>query len=330
MNNNKLLEVKNLKVYYPVRRKDGFGQVMVKAVDDISFSLQDGETFGLVGESGCGKTTTGKTIVRLLNPTDGSIYFKGDLVSGKISLARRHQLTREIQFIFQDPFSSLDPRFTVGRVIEEPLKIQNQGSPKERKERVLQLMHDVGLRPDQYENFPHEFSGGQRQRVGIARALALNPKLLVCDEPVSALDVSIQAQILNLMRELQKKYQLSYIFISHNLSVVKHISDRIAVMYLGRIVEIASRDELFSNPLHPYTQALMSSIPSIGTGKKKMVKILSGEIPSPINPPSGCAFHPRCAYKVDECSKILPKLLGTEQHLKACHVNMKTHLKEIL
>ena len=321
MNNNKLLEVKNLKVYYPVRRKDGFGQVLVKAVDDISFCLQDGETFGLVGESGCGKTTTGKTIVRLLNPTEGSVHFKGDLISGKIPKARRHQLTREIQFIFQDPFSSLDPRFTVGRVIEEPLKIQNQGSPKERKERVLQLMHDVGLRTDQYANFPHEFSGGQRQRVGIARALALNPKLLVCDEPVSALDVSIQAQILNLMRELQKKYQLSYIFISHNLSVVKHISDRIAVMYLGKIMESGSKAQLFSNPLHPYSKALLEAIPVPDPRWKGNLEAIKGDIPSPVDPPKGCRFNTRCPLVHERCFKEEPALYYPEEgHSVACHL----------
>lgn len=330
MNNDIILEAKNIQKLFPIKKGFFMREVgQVRAVEQVSLSVRRGETLGLVGESGCGKSTLGRTLIRLYEPTSGTIQFDGsDFRNLKGEELRKKR--RDIQMIFQDPYASLDTRMTVGQIIEQPFKIHNLLGPKERQARVKQLLEIVGLKASHVNRYPHEFSGGQRQRISIARAIALDPKLIICDEPVSALDVSIQAQVLNLLKDLQDRLKLTYIFISHDLSVIEHVCDRIAVMYLGRIVEIASRDELFSNPLHPYTQALMSSIPSIGTGKKKMTKILSGEIPSPINPPSGCAFHPRCAYKVDECSKILPKLLGTGEHLKACHVNMKTHLKEIL
>lgn len=259
----KLLEIKDLKIYYPIKgKRDAEGKpAYVKAVDGVTFDVYENETFGLVGESGCGKSTTGRTVVRLNKPTAGSVTFEGHDLFAKMNRQQNMDLTQKIQIIYQDPYSSLDPRFTVGRCIEEPLIVHHMGNKAERRARVLQLMHDVGLREEVYTRYPHEFSGGQRQRIGVARALALDPKLVVCDEPVSALDVSIQAQILNLMRELQRKYQLTYIFISHNLSVVKHICDRIAVMYLGNIVEIAPKKELFDNPLHPYTKALLGAIP---------------------------------------------------------------------
>lgn len=325
-----ILEAKGIKKHFPIRKGFFMREVgQVKAVEEISLSVRRGETLGLVGESGCGKSTLGRTLIRLYEPTAGSIKFDGkDFINLKGNELR--QKRRDIQMIFQDPYASLDTRMTVGQIIEQPFQIHGILGKQERELRVKQLLELVGLKASHVNRYPHEFSGGQRQRISIARAVALEPKLIICDEPVSALDVSIQAQVLNLLKDLQDRLKLTYIFISHDLSVIEHVCDRIAVMYLGRIVEIASRDELFANPLHPYTQALMSSIPTIGTGKKKMKKILSGEIPSPINPPSGCAFHPRCSFKIDECSKILPPLIGSETHQKACIVNLKTNLKEIL
>ena len=317
----KLLEVKNLKVYYPVKKQSIIGGAprFVKAVDDISFDVYEGETFGLVGESGCGKSTTGKTLVRLNKPTAGSVTFDGRDLSLHASRRDVMDLTQKIQIIFQDPYSSLDPRFTIGRCIEEPLIVHGIGNAAQRRERVLKLMHDVGLREEQYTRYPHEFSGGQRQRIGVARALALNPSLIVCDEPVSALDVSIQAQILNLMQELQKKYNLTYIFISHNLSVVKHVCDRIAVMYLGNIMEIADKKELFANPCHPYTQALLEAIPIPDPDIPSMSGMLEGDVPSPVNPPAGCCFHTRCKYATDQCRQARPQLRECgEGHRAAC------------
>lgn len=301
----------------------------VKAVEDINLTIKRGETLGLVGESGCGKSTLGRTLIRLYEPTSGSIQFDGaDFLNLKGEELRKKR--RDIQMIFQDPYASLDTRMTVGQIIEQPFQIHGLLEKKEREARVKQLLELVGLKASHVNRYPHEFSGGQRQRISIARAVALEPKLIICDEPVSALDVSIQAQVLNLLKDLQERLNLTYLFISHDLSVIEHVCDRIAVMYLGRIVEIADRDELFKNAQHPYTRALMSSIPSIGTGKKKMAKILAGEIPSPINPPKGCAFHPRCAYKIKECSEIIPQLTetGNAHHFKACHVNLETNLKE--
>ncbi len=316
-----LLEVQNLKLYYPVKVRQNILRSetrYVKAVDDISFTVNKGETFGLVGESGCGKSTTGKTIVKLLRPTAGDILFEG-----KSIFARQEEgqdLTTRIQIIFQDPYSSLDPRFTVGRCIAEPMVVHKTGTPQQREERVRQLMKDVGLRPEHYTKYPHEFSGGQRQRIGVARALALNPSLIVCDEPVSALDVSIQAQILNLMQDLQKKYDLTYIFISHNLSVVKHLCDRIAVMYLGNMVEIASKNDLFDRPAHPYTQALLDAIPIPDPDIPTMQEMLEGDVPSPMDPPAGCCFHTRCKKACPRCAQERPRLREIAPgHLVACH-----------
>ena len=318
-----LLEVKDLKVHYAVKSKLSItgAKRSVKAVDGISFEVFEGETLGLVGESGCGKTTTGKAIVRLLTPTAGSILYDGkDIFS--CTKEEHKELSRKIQIIFQDPYSSLDPRFTLGRCIGEPLVIHKWKSPAERREHIMQLMRDVGLNEEHYTRFPHEFSGGQRQRIGVARSLALNPSLVVCDEPVSALDVSIQAQILNLMQELQQKYSLTYIFISHNLSVIKHISDRIAVMYLGHIVEIANKKDLFANPSHPYTQSLLDAIPVPNPEITTMSEPLEGDVPSPIDPPSGCVFHTRCKHAKPQCSEIVPQSKEIEPgHFMACLLN---------
>jgi oligopeptide/dipeptide ABC transporter ATP-binding protein len=292
----------------------------VKAVDGITFDVFEGETFGLVGESGCGKSTTGKAIVRLIKPTEGSARFDGQDLFYADRRSQR-EFSRKIQIIFQDPFSSLDPRFTVGRCIEEPLVVHNWKTATERKKRVLQLMNDVGLSEEHFTRFPHEFSGGQRQRVGVARALALNPSLVVCDEPVSALDVSIQAQILNLMQELQGKYDLTYIFISHNLSVVRHISDRIAVMYLGHIVEIADKQDIFANPTHPYTRSLLDAIPIPDPETESMTEPIEGDVPSPLNPPSGCVFHTRCKYARPVCAERTPLPSEIEpRHFVSCHL----------
>lgn len=325
-----ILQTKGLKKYFPIKKGFFLREVgNVKAVDSIDLVIYRGETLGLVGESGCGKSTLGRALIRLYEPTAGTIEFDGtDFLHASGESLR--QKRKDIQMIFQDPFASLDPRMTVGQIIEQPFKIHNLlASSKERALRVKQLLELVGLKASHVNRYPHEFSGGQRQRISIARAIALDPKLIICDEPVSALDVSIQAQILNLLKDLQGRLNLTYLFISHDLSVIEHVCDRIAVMYLGRIVEMTSRDELFKNPLHPYTQALMSSIPTIGMGKKKMSKILVGEIPSPINPPSGCTFHPRCAYKMDICPRVAPILEGSLGHLKSCHLttDLKSSLK---
>jgi oligopeptide transport system ATP-binding protein len=293
----------------------------VHAVDDINLSMLPGQTLGLVGESGCGKSTLGRTILRLYEPTSGSIRFDGeDLLA--LSPAALRAKRRDMQIIFQDPYASLDPRMTVGQILEQPFNIHNILKPSERSPRVKELLELVGLKASHINRYPHEFSGGQRQRISIARAVALNPRLVIADEPVSALDVSIQAQVLNLMKDLQEKLKLTYIFISHDLSVIEHLCDRIAVMYLGKIVEVATREELFSNPQHPYTKALIGAIPKVGAGKKMMKQSLSGEVPSPLNPPSGCAFHTRCPHKMDVCDKKIPDLknhnTNTSEHKTAC------------
>jgi oligopeptide transport system ATP-binding protein len=315
-----LLTVKHLKKHFPI--KGGvFSKTIgyVYAVDDINFTLEKGETLGLVGESGCGKSTTGRTILRLIEPTDGVIYFEGQDITNLDKGAMR-ALRREMQIIFQDPYASLNPRMTVGSIIGEPLEIHKIAKGSEKEERVASLLQKVGLRAEDMRKYPHEFSGGQRQRIGIARALALNPKLIVCDEPVSALDVSIQAQVINLLEDLQAEFGLSYLFIAHNLNVVEHISNRVAVMYLGQIVELASDQELYKNPQHPYTEALLSAVPIPDPTVKKKRIILEGDVPSPINPPTGCHFHTRCMYKEKICEEVEPEFKDIGGgHWVACH-----------
>ncbi|SDX02334.1 peptide/nickel transport system ATP-binding protein/oligopeptide transport system ATP-binding protein [Marininema mesophilum] len=317
----KLLEVNHLKKYYPIRG-GVFGRKVgeVKAVDDVSFTVRKGETLGIVGESGCGKSTTGRSILRLEEPTSGSITFEGeDLTS--LSGEKMRRMRREIQMVFQDPFASLNPRKTAGLAIAEPLEVHGLGDRRERGEKVKELLSVVGLDPYHGERYPHQFSGGQRQRIGIARALAVQPKLIIADEPVSALDVSIQSQVLNLMEDLQEKYDLTYVFIAHDLSVVRHISDRVGVMYLGGMVELADRDELYDHPLHPYTQALLSAVPTPDPEAKRERIILSGDVPSPADPPSGCTFHTRCPHVMDICREIRPSFKNYGgNHFAACHL----------
>jgi peptide/nickel transport system ATP-binding protein/oligopeptide transport system ATP-binding protein len=314
-----LVEVKNLVKYFPVR--GGLLQrvvAWVQAVDNVSFSIKEGETLGLVGESGCGKTTVGRTLLRLVPATGGSVIYDGQDVL-KANGRELKALRRNMQIIFQDPFSSLDPRMPVGESIAEGLLVHGMGSRRERFEIVIQTLRKVGLEDYHARRYPHEFSGGQRQRIGIARALALRPKFIICDEPVSALDVSIQAQVLNILRELQGEFGLTYLFIAHNLSVVEHISDRVAVMYLGKIVELTDRDELYRNPLHPYTQALMSAIPIPDPTLKRERIVLKGDVPSPLRPPSGCRFHPRCPVALEHCSKEEPQFKEVSPgHWVAC------------
>ncbi len=318
---NSLLEVKNLTKHYSVSRGI-FSRThhLVKAVDGISFALAPGETFGLVGESGCGKTTAGRCILRLIDTTLGEIWFDGkDLIN--LDKEELRLMRRYMQMIFQDPYASLNPRMSIRRILEEPLIIHRVGNKKERLERVSELLRMVGLDPALLNRYPHEFSGGQRQRIGIARALALQPKLIVADEPVSALDVSVQAQILNLLKDLQQKLNLAFLFIAHDLSVVQYFCDRIAVMYLGKIVELASSQELFANPLHPYSKVLLASIPVPDPRIRKKRENLKGEIPTPIKPPGGCRFHPRCTIAVDRCKVDEPALREvTPGHFAACHL----------
>ena len=304
---NVLVEVNNLKMHFPVTSGLLFQRevAQVKAVDDISFSIQKGETLGLVGESGCGKTTAGRCILQLYKPTAGEVIFEGTDLT-KLGGRQMRHMRRQMQIIFQDPFSSLNPRMTAGDIIGEPLVVHGLVKNGEQKrEKVRELLENVGLHPYMADRFPHEFSGGLRQRIGVARALSVDPKLIVCDEPVSALDVSIQAQVINLLEDLQKQYDLTFLFIAHDLSVVRHISDRVAVMYLGKIVEIADRNEIYQNPLHPYTKALLSAVPipdPVVDAQRERI-ILSGEVPSPLNPPRGCVFHPRCPNPTKECSE---------------------------
>ncbi|WHY87385.1 dipeptide ABC transporter ATP-binding protein [Neobacillus novalis] len=315
-----LVEVKNLKKYFP-KNKGLFGgkKFFVKAVDDVSFTIKKGETLGLVGESGCGKSTTGRMLMRLLDPTEGQILFEGNEISS-LNDNQIRDIRKEFQMVFQDPYASLNPRMKVSDIIAEPLIVH--GYPKEkREERVQHLLEVVGLNAYHADRFPHEFSGGQRQRIGIARALAVNPKLIVADEPVSALDVSIQSQILNLLKDLQEEFNLTYLFIAHDLSVVEHISDRVGVMYLGKIVELADKDNLYKEPLHPYTKALLSAVPVPNPRLKRERIILTGDIPSPSNPPSGCTFHTRCPFAMEECKKVVPQLKEiSDRHFVSCHL----------
>jgi oligopeptide/dipeptide ABC transporter ATP-binding protein len=320
MKNHKMLEIEDLKKYYPVTaglfsRRVGD----IKAVDGVTFDIMEKEILGLVGESGCGKSTLGRTIPKLEEPTSGKILYRGSDIA---SLNKRglKEFRREVQLIFQDPDASLDPRMTVGDSISEPLVIHSIGADRDRTRRVAELMEQVGLEAGQAGLYPHEFSGGQKQRIGIARALALNPRLIIADEPVSALDVSIQAQILNLMMDIQEKFGLAYLFIAHDLSVIRHMADRVAIMYLGKIVELADKNELFTNPLHPYTEALLSAVPSLRTKGEERI-LLHGDVPSPLNPPSGCHFHPRCHRVMPICDHVEPELIElTEGHFVSCHL----------
>ncbi len=318
-----LVDVKNIKMYFPVSSGMLFQRTMayIKAVDDVSFVVRQGETLGLVGESGCGKTTTGRCILQLYRPTAGQIFFEGQELT---QLSNRHMrsMRRRMQVIFQDPYSSLNPRMTAGNIIGEPLVVHRMVQGKaEYREKVADLLQNVGLNPYMADRFPHEFSGGQRQRIGVARALSVSPKFIVADEPVSALDVSIQAQIINLLEDLQGRYNLTYLFIAHDLSVVRHISDRVGVMYLGHIVEMADRNDIYRDPAHPYTRALLSAVPipdPVADAKRERV-LLSGEVPSPLNPPTGCVFHPRCPIATEQCSQVLPELRQVRSnHWAAC------------
>ncbi len=316
-----LLEIRNLKKHFPV------GQALfsrnkgaVKAVDGVNLTVEEGETLGLVGESGCGKSTLGRAILRLIEPTSGEVFFEG---KNLLAMSQRElrDMRRQMQIIFQDPYASLNPRMRVGDIVGEGLEIHKLAKGKAKRERVIELLRQVGLREDHYGRYPHEFSGGQRQRIGIARALGVSPKFIVCDEPVSSLDVSIQAQIINLLQELQEKMHLTYLFISHDLRVVEHISHRVAIMYLGKVVEIAQSETIYRDAKHPYTRALLSSVPMPDMDRKKERVLLQGDVPSPVNPPSGCTFHPRCAYREAICDQVEPPLdFDADSHGVSCHV----------
>jgi peptide/nickel transport system ATP-binding protein len=338
---NILLDVKGLKKYFPIQK--GFLRKVVghvKAVDDVSFFVREGETLGLVGESGCGKTTAARTILRLYEPTDGQVFFKSHLLAGSegeklINLAGldRQQMKKvrmEIAMIFQDPINSLNPRMTVSDIVAEPMMIHGQYRQEESEAIILNLLQRVGLRPDHLRRYPHEFSGGQRQRIGIARALSLNPRLVLCDEPVSALDVSIQAQTLNLLQDLQRDFNLAYIFVAHDLSVVQHISNRVAVMYVGKMAEMADAEELYLHPLHPYTEALMSAVPKADPKYQSERIIMQGDVADPSNPPSGCYFHPRCRYAKDICKEKPPEFRQIRpDHFAACHLAEELKLRGV-
>jgi oligopeptide transport system ATP-binding protein len=316
-----LIEIRNLKKHFPVgdslfSRSKG----AVKAVDGVNLTIEEGETLGLVGESGCGKSTLGRAILRLIEPSEGEVYFQG---KNLLAMPQRElrEMRRQMQIIFQDPYASLNPRMRVGDIVGEGLEIHKLAKGKAKRARVMELLQQVGLREDHYDRYPHEFSGGQRQRIGIARALAVSPKFIVCDEPVSSLDVSIQAQIINLLQELQEKMHLTYLFISHDLRVVEHISHRVAIMYLGKVVEIATSETIYRDAKHPYTRALLSSVPIPDMERKKERVILEGDVPSPVNPPSGCPFHPRCSYREGVCKELQPTLDFTpDGHGVSCHV----------
>ncbi len=310
----KLIEVRNLVKHFPIENSDD----VVKAVDGVSFDIFSGETLGLVGESGCGKSTVGKCLLRLYEPSSGEVLFEGQNLVG-LPNKQMQRLRREMQIIFQDPYASLNPRLSILSTVSEPLKIHGIGNKIEQRERTAELLSKVGLDPNYMNRYPHEFSGGQRQRIGIARALALNPKLIICDEPVSALDVSVQAQVVNLLQDLQAEFGLTYLFISHGLAVVEHISQRVAVMYLGKIVEIAEGRELYDNPLHPYTKALLSAIPVPNPKQKRERIVLKGDVPTPINPPSGCRFRTRCPWAIERCAEVIPELREIKEgHFAAC------------
>jgi oligopeptide/dipeptide ABC transporter ATP-binding protein len=315
-----LLEIRDLKKHFPVgggllRR----GRDTVKAVDGVTLSVEDGETLGLVGESGCGKSTLGRCVIRLIEPSSGQIVFEGRDIT-HLSFSEMREMRRRMQIIFQDPYASLNPRMRVGEIVGEGLQIHGLAKGAELRDRVVQLLERVGLREDQFGRYPHEFSGGQRQRIGIARALAVNARFIVADEAVSALDVSIQAQILNLLQDLQEEFSLTYLFISHDLRVVEHVSRRVAVMYLGKIVEIAPSEEIYANAQHPYTRALLSAAPVTDPSQRRERMVLQGDVPSPINPPSGCSFHPRCPFARNVCAKVEPRLVHAGDHGVACHV----------
>lgn len=329
-----ILQINNLVKYFPINGGI-FGKEIAKvhAVDDVTFSLQKGKTLGLVGESGCGKSTLGRAILRLIEPTSGTILFNGKDITN-ISQKELRNLRKEFQIVFQNPFASLNPRMSIREILSEPFEIHALYKDKAQREaKIISLLNEVGLSPEAIDRYPHEFSGGQRQRIGIARALSLNPKIIICDEPVSALDVSIQSQILNLMMDLRDKYKLSFIFIAHDLSVIEHISDEVAVMYLGKIVEYTSSENLYKKPIHPYTKALISSIPKHDVVEKRQRQVIQGDIPSPITPPSGCRFHTRCPFAKDICAQQIPELknLGSEQnpHLVSCHFSHELSDKKI-
>jgi len=318
-----LLEVNNLVKHFPITESLLFSKQVgaVKAVDGVSFHIKRGETLGLVGESGCGKSTTGRLILRLIQPTSGEVFFEGRNIL-ELNHEEMRELRSDMQIIFQDPYASLNPRMTVGSIVGEPMEVHKIATGKAKEVKVRELLEVVGLSAYHAKRYPHEFSGGQRQRIGIARALALDPKLIVCDEPVSALDVSIQAQIINLFQELQEEFGLTYLFIAHDLSVVKHVSDRVAVMYLGKIVELAEKYELYDNPKHPYTEALLSAVPIPDPAKRRQRIILEGDVPSPINPPNGCRFHTRCRYVQEICEHEEPKFRDIgDRHFVACHLH---------
>ncbi len=314
MQNDVILEARQIKKYFPIHS----GVLLkhtgnVRAVDGVSFTVRKGETLGLVGESGCGKSTLGRTLLRLYEPTAGDIVYKGSVING-LSKQQLKPIRRHLQMIFQDPYESLNPRMTAASIVAEPFQIHRIGTKTEQRERTIELFKQVGLKTAQLNSYPHEFSGGQRQRISIARAIALNPDVLICDESVSALDVSVQAQILNLLRALQDELHMTYVFISHDLSVIEHLCTRIVVMYLGKIVELTDRDTLFDQPLHPYTQALIDAVPVAGRGRRRRGKVLQGDVPSPINPPSGCHFHPRCPRRMDRCASEAPELIEPKDH----------------